>query len=256
MWSTTKTPAIVLTAASWREADRRYTALTPLAGKIEFIGRGAQKPRAKLAPHLEPFAVVELEIVRGARSTTVISAERMEAFPAIGAVLEHRLLAQSLLAVVDMAVRPDLTDEVMYLDVLEALRFLNGQAALPTGRGTLVLGGFLLRFLRRLGYGIELGRCLSCELPIMPLCFRWHGGRGGLVCSDCVAKQPGDWFAAKPLEEEIVTLMRFARDAEYAHLLRPALRGDHVEGFAACVHDVVTYHVPGYSAAALWPIVP
>ncbi len=253
MWSTIKTPAIVLSTSPLREADRRYTALTPLSGKIEFVGRGAQKPRAKLAPHLEPFAVVDLEVVYGAHSTTVISAERLETFSTIGTTLEHRLLAHTLFALVDDAVKPDLNDEVMYLDVLEILRFLDARTALPPGRGALILGGFVLRFLRRLGYDIELSRCLACALPVMPLCFRWHSGRGGLVCSDCAAMHPEDWFAARALDEAAVTLMRFARDAEYAHLLRPALPGRVIAEFSACVDDVARYHIPGFRAVALWP---
>lgn len=252
MWSTVKTPAVVLTTTSWREADRRYTALTPEFGKLEFTGRGAQKPKAKLAPHLEPFAVVELEIVRGARSTTVIGAERREAFTRLGATLEHRLLAQTLLALVDKAVRPELEDEVLYKDVVDILRFLNLQSALPPGRNTLLLGGFLLRFLGRLGYDIELLACLSCKNPVMPLCFRWHGGRGGLVCSDCVSRRPEEWFAARSMDEEIVMLMRFARDVSYVELLRPSLRGDHVESFAECIHDLLAFHLPGYSETPFW----
>lgn len=249
MWSTVKTPAIVLTSYPWREADRRYSALTPLDGKVEFVGRGAQKPRAKLASHLEPFAVVELEIIRGARSTTVISAERLEAFPGIGMTLEHRLLMQSLLALVDRAVKPEVADEVLYDDVLEALRFMNGQQALSYGRNALFLGGFLLRFLKRLGYDIELRHCLSCRHAILPLCFRWDGARGGLVCSDCIGKRPVDWLQARALEEEVVMLMRFARDAEFVELLRPSLRGDDLSAFTTCVTDVVTYHLPGSHAA-------
>ncbi len=248
MWSTIKTPAIILTSFPWREADRRYSALTPHDGKLEFQGRGAQKPRAKLSSHLEPFAVVELEIIRGTRSTTVISAERLEAFRNIGTTLEHRLVAQTLLALVDRAVKPDLADEVLYLDVLEALRFINAQKALPFGRNVLFLGGFLLRFLKRLGYDIELRCCLACRDAIVPLCFRWDGARGGLVCSDCVNKRPADWLRARPLEEEVVMLMRFARDAEFAELLRPSLRGDFLQAFTTCVEDVVTYHLPGSSA--------
>lgn len=249
MWSIVKTPAIVLSTAPWREADRRYTALTPHEGKLEFQGRGAQKARAKLASHLAPFAVVELEIVRGARGSTVIGVERLEAFSNIARTLEHRLLVQSLLALVDRAVKPDLADEVLYLDLLEALRFIDAQQPLAAGRNALFLGGFLLRFLKRLGYDLELRHCLSCREHILPLCFRWDGGRGGLVCSDCVVRRPGDWLQARSLEEEVVMLMRFARDAEYVELLRPSLRGEFMQAFATCVEDVVTYHVPGYDRA-------
>ena len=79
-WSTQKTEGIVLRVQPWREYDRRYKMLTPEFGKIDFTGRGAQKEKAKLAAHLEPFAVVDVEIVRGRRSTTVISVERKQAF--------------------------------------------------------------------------------------------------------------------------------------------------------------------------------
>lgn len=247
MWSTIKTPAIVLTSTPWREADRRYTALTPDFGKLEFVGRGAQKPKAKIAPHLESLAVVELEIVKGARSTTVIGVERKEAFNRIALTLEHRMLVQSLLALVDKAVKPDFEDPELYNEILRWIRFVDAQSALPTGRNTLLLGGFMLRFLRHLGYDIELSACLSCKDEVMPLAFRWHGGRGGLVCSDCVGKRPQEWFAARSMDEEIVTLMRFARDVDFPQLLRPSLRGDHIESFASCVHDLLAYHLPGYS---------
>ena len=110
MWSTVKTTGLVLTTTPFREADRRYSALTPEYGKIEFVGRGAQKPKAKLAAHLEPFALVDLEIVRGARSTTVIGVERSEAFGRIRGSLEHRLFAQTLFTMLEKAIRPDLSD--------------------------------------------------------------------------------------------------------------------------------------------------
>jgi hypothetical protein len=48
------------------------------------------------------------------------------------------------------------------------------------------------------------------------------------------------------MDEEIVTLLRFARDAEYADFLRPSLKATHVGEFAACVHDLMCFHVPGY----------
>ena len=246
MWSTLKTKAIVIASEPLKEADRRYRALTPGYGKIEFVGRGARKGRAKLAAHLEPFAIVSLEIVKGARSTTVIGVERIEAFASLAASIEPRLLALAAATLIDKTVRPDLEDEVLYDELLQLLRFLNTSPAFPPTRNTLVLGGFLLRLLRHLGYDVELGACLSCKDDIRPLAFRWHEGRGGLVCTNCVLEKPQEWFAARSLEEEIVTLLRFARDAQYVDLLRPSLRADHVVTFAACVHDLMRFHVPGY----------
>jgi DNA repair protein RecO (recombination protein O) len=246
MWSTLKTEAIVIASEPWKEADRRYRALTPAHGKLEFVGRGARKGKAKLAAHLEPFAIVQLEIIKGARSTTVIGVEREEAFASLATSIEPRLLALAATTLIDKTVRPDLEDPVLYEETLALLRFLNTAPAFPPTRNTFVLGGFLMRLLRHLGYDVELGACLSCKDDIRPLSFRWHEGRGGLVCTNCVLEKPQEWFAARTMDEEIVTLLRFARDAQYDDLLRPSLKADHIGTFAACVHDLMRFHVPGY----------
>jgi DNA repair protein RecO (recombination protein O) len=252
MWSTVKTTGLVLTTSPFREADRRYSALTPEYGKIEFVGRGAQKPKAKLAAHLEPFALVDLEIVRGARSTTVIGVERSEAFAHIRGSLEHRLFAQTLFTMLEKAIRPDLADPELFDEIVDVVRFLDAQEALPQTRSTFLFGAMILRLLRRLGYDVEIHDCLSCRKIVMPLAFRWHGGRGGLVCTDCVTTQREDWFAARPIDEEIVTLMRLGRDTSFADLVKYPLKGDHVEQFAQCVHDVYVYHVPGELSMPFW----
>lgn len=252
MWSTVKTTGLILTTTPWREADRRYSALTSEYGKIEFIGRGAQKPRAKLAAHLEPFALVQLEIVKGARSTTVIGVERAESFGHIRASLEHRLFAQTLFTLLEKAIRPDLADAELFDEVIDVVRFLDAQETLPQTRSTFLLGAMILRLLRRLGYDIELHDCLACRRPVMPLAFRWHGGRGGLVCTDCATAQKEDWFAARPVEEEIVTLMRLGRDVSFSELIKLTLRGDQIEQFAQCVHDVYVYHVLGEMSMPFW----
>jgi DNA repair protein RecO len=256
MWSSLKTEAIILTVEPHREADTRYRALTPGHGKIEFIGRGARKGKAKLAAHLSPFAVVDLEIVRGARQMTVIGVERKEVFSELSNSLEHRLLAGAAGALLDKTVKPDFEDLEMYEEFLGLLRFLNAVPSLPMARNTLLLGGFLLRLLRLLGYDLELNACLSCKDEIVPLSFRWHDIRGGLVCTNCVLSAPQDWFASRSIEEEIVTLLRFARDAGYQDLLRPALKADHVGAFASCVHDLMRTHVPGYLEAPYWQLIP
>lgn len=256
MWSSLKTEGIILSVEPFREADRRYRALTPEHGKIEFIGRGARKGKAKLAAHLDAFAVVDLEIVRGAKQMTVIGVERKEVFKGLANSLEHRLVGTAAGALLDKTVKPEFEDRELYDEFFGLLKFLNEAPSLPLTRNTLILGGFLLRLLRLLGYDVELNSCLSCKDDILPLSFRWHDARGGLVCTNCVLKAPQDWFAARTLDEEIVMLLRFARDAAYSDLLRPALRAEHVGAFANCVHDLMRTHVPGYAEEPYWSFLP
>lgn len=252
MWSSIKTEAIVLATHEMREADRGYRALTPLYGKLAFVGRGAMKPKAKLAAHLEPCAIVELEIIKGMRSTTVINVERKHAFRRTQTSIDHRLLVLTSMSLLDRVTHQEEEDRGLYEELLTWLHFLETQETLHPTRSTLLLGGFLLRTMRQLGYDVSLLECVGCRVDVMPLSFRWHGGRGGLVCTDCLRKSPGDWFGAVALREEVVTLMRLARDSSYDSLTKFGLKATDVEAFAACTHDLLGYHVPGYSERPFW----
>lgn len=252
MWSSVKTEAIVLSTAPWREVDRRYRAMTPGFGKVEFVGRGALKPKAKLAAHLEPCAILDLEIIRSARSTTVIGVERKFAFSRLATSIDHRLLALTSLGLLDRTTHLEEEDAGLYNELTTWLQFLETQETLHATRSTFFLGGFLLRVMRQLGYNVALDHCVGCEGDISPLSFRWHGGRGGLVCSTCINKSPGEWFMAVPIREEVVTLLRLGRDSSYNGLLRFPLKGTDVSAFATCVQDTLLYHVPGYADRPFW----
>lgn len=252
MWSSVKTEAVVLSTYTLREADRSYTALTPGHGKVSFIGRGALKPKAKLAAHLEPCAIVELEIIKGARSTTVIGVERQHAFKRTQTSIDHRLLVLTSLSLMDRVTHLEEEDRGLYEELVKWLHFLETQEVLHPTRSTLLLGGFLLRTMGRLGYDVTLDRCVSCQEEIMPLSFRWHGGRGGLVCTDCTRRNQSEWVSARPMREEIVTLLRLARDSGYPGLMKFGLRASDVEAFAACTNDLLSYHVPGYAERPFW----
>jgi DNA repair protein RecO len=255
MWFSQKTEAIILTVHPWKEADKRYVALTRDCGKVEFIGRGARKGKAKLAAHLEPFARVQLELVVGRRQTTVIGVERLEHFSGIAYSLEHRLVAQAASSLLDKTLYVDQVDAHLYSELSSFLLFLHGTETLSSARGAFVLGGFLLRLMRHLGYETELHACLGCQDAIQPLSFRWHDARGGLVCTTCLLDKQKEWVTARRIDEEIVTLLRFARDAGYEDLMKAGLRGEHLEHFSSCVHDLLRIHVPGYVDRPYWEMV-
>lgn len=244
MWSSVKIRGIVLTSSPLREADRRYTALTKEWGKVEFIGRGARKGKAKLAAHVEPLAEVDLELIKSTRQVTVIGAERAAAYPTLSTDLSARLLALSAGAVLDRTLKVEDIDEGAFDAYQEFLQFLDGTSELTPLRSMFIWSAFLLRHLAHLGYAIELDACVTCRAPIFPLSFRWHAGRGGLVCTSCAMAQANDISSTRQIDEEIVALMRFARSGSYADLLRPALAGERVQNVAQCVTDVWLLHVP------------
>ncbi|PIX62319.1 DNA repair protein RecO [Candidatus Uhrbacteria bacterium CG_4_9_14_0_2_um_filter_41_50] len=251
-WSTIKTEAIVLASYPFCEADRSYSAFTPEYGKVSFVGRGALKVRAKLAAHLEPFAIIDLEIIQGRRSTTVISVERKQTFRGIANSYEARVLALHSLSLFNTHTKEHDRDVELYQELLNWLGFLDSSPALSQLRSNFALGAFLMKFMSHLGYEVELKTCISCKSEILPLSFRWHGGRGGLVCSDCISKDLEEWFSARQIQEESIQMLRLARELPYADLLKIHLKPDSVDDFANIVHDLMLYHLPVEPRAPFW----
>jgi len=251
-WYTIKDEGIVLRSFPFREADRRYRILTLNHGKIDCLGRGAQKQKAKLAPSLEPFGVIDVEIIRGRRSTTVISTEKKQQFWNLTGGLERRLIAQSSLRLIDRFTHEFEQDPDLYHLVKNWLSFINHASLESHTRSTFVLGGFLMRLLEHFGYQTQLIYCLHCKEEIMPLSYRWHGGKGGLVCTDCIEKDSREWFAVRQVQEDVIKLLRFARHTDFPELMKPRLTGDSMSDFANIIHDLITFHIPGASDLPFW----
>ena len=251
-WSALKTEAIVLTSAPFREADRRYSALTRDFGKVQFVGRGARKGKAKLAAHLEPYAIVDLEIIKGRRSVTVISVERQHAFRSLMNDFDRRVLAQASLSLVDRHLREYDQDEILYHLVLDWINFIDKQEKIAKKEQVLLLGAFILRLMQQLGYEVSLAECVACKSRIMPLAFRWHGGKGGLVCSDCVQRDGQEWFAARTISEESIKILRFSREAAYEDVVITDFDRSHIEDFSRIVHDLMQYHLPMNTSTPFW----
>jgi DNA repair protein RecO (recombination protein O) len=216
------------------------------------MGRGAQKGLAKLASHLEPFATVDIEIIKGRRSTTVIAVDRQKSFLHIASSFERRLLAAAILHMLERYTRDEDEDPELYAELLEWMEFLDRDEELKTTRSTFLLGAFILRLMQRLGYETQLSHCVNCKEAIVPLSFRWHAGKGGLVCSDCVRRDGEEWITARPMDVDTVKLLRFAREASLEELLAPALSGRAIEAFALVVHDLEAFHLPGDYDTPFW----
>ena len=251
-WSALKTEAIVLTSAPFREADRRYSALTRDFGKVQFVGRGARKGKAKLAAHLEPYAIVDLEIIKGRRSVTVISVERQHAFRSLMNDFDRRVLAQASLSLIDRHLREYDQDEILYHLVLDWINFIDKQEEIAKKEQVFLLGAFILRLMQQLGYEVSLAECVACKSRIMPLAFRWHGGKGGLVCSDCVQRDGQEWFAARTISEESIKILRFSREAAYEDVVITDFDRSHIEDFSRIVHDLMQYHLPMNTSTPFW----
>ena len=60
-----RTSAIVLSRFDLGEADRVLTLLTPEEGKLKAVAKGVRRPGSRIGGAVEPFAELELLLVRG-----------------------------------------------------------------------------------------------------------------------------------------------------------------------------------------------
>lgn len=241
---------MIVATDPWREADRRYSILTKDEGMVECIGRGARRAGAKLAAHLDGFAVVELEIIRGTRQMTVIGVERRATFPALERSFAGRTAALAACTLLHRAVRPQDHDPRLFPLLHDLFLSLNRTPEIGIVRAHFFAAAFALRLLTIIGYDLALEHCVHCRSTILPLAFRWHDARGGVVCTSCTLTAPHDWFAARPMTEELLALARFARGATYDDLLRLQLRSTDVRALWDCVDGYTQYHVPDAVMAA------
>lgn len=247
-----KTTGIVLSRDPYKEYDRVYSFLSRDFGKIRFIGRGAQREKAKLAPHLESIALVDVEFVRS-KYTTVISVERKKVFSKLESDIEKRICSNIVLKYADRFLHDEDEDGDLYNFVINFLGYLDELPdGLPKTRVAAIMSGFLLQFMDKLGYGVELDNCLECRDKIMPLSYRWHPLKGGLVCTECLDRDRGEWASARLLDERVISLMRVFRQREIDKFMSIGLPGVVVEELLRVVHDLQLLHLPRPFEASFW----
>ncbi len=245
------TTGIVLSRRDFKEADRSYCVLTAEYGKIEFLARGGHKPLAKLTPHLEMAAEVDLLIVHGRAFETVAGVERKERFVDSTSSLSQLLLVQNSLALVDLATRLNECDFALYGLVRSWLDFVRGCREMTDERAAFLLGSFTLKLMSTVGYRPELSACLSCRRQIESQSYRWHALKGGVVCQSCSVQNEQQWFSARLIDDETLKLLRFALQRAFPEQLRPHLRGEQIERFHEVLESYLICHFPTIPAVSI-----
>ncbi len=248
-----QTTGIVLSRRPFREADRFYSVLTKDKGKIEFIARGGNKPLAKLTPHLEMIAEVELLMVFGRTFQTVAGVERRKAFPGLYNDLSRHTLSQNALYLVDIGTRIGEYDDngSLYQLLSDWLEFVNTLPEVTSERAGFLLGSFAWKLMASTGYQPELHKCLQCRKKIESSSFKWHGLRGGVVCFSCVQRDEQQWFSARPLDDDALKLIRYSLQEGFQEQLSPHLEAKAIGFFHDTIESFIISHFPTIPANSI-----
>ncbi len=251
MSATYAATGIVLAWSDHWEADRRYSLFTREYGKIEALARGSHKPLAKLSPHLEMPAELQIMFARGRQYELIIGVNRMKAFPTVCKDLSRLLLARNALHLVDIGLKPHEPDPVLYDVLMRWLAFLDVNPSFTSERSGFLLASFALKLLSIIGYRPQLTHCLSCKSILVPGAYRWHALKGGVVCRSCTEREQEQWFASRAMTDEALKLLRYAMENDFASQLRLHLSGTVLAEFHEAVESLIISHFPTIPANSL-----
>jgi DNA repair protein RecO (recombination protein O) len=181
------TPAIVLRARDYAEADRVVTLLTCDFGKLSGIAKGAKASRRRFERKLEPFtqAILYFRRRRYGQLVFITRAERIDGAPPEFDDLAKIALGSYMLELADGLTTEEAEAAAAYSVLTNALAVLS--------RVTPNIGlrqAFELKLLQATGFGIDFGCCRLCRKPAEPDdgFVRFVAARGGAVCARCRAQ--------------------------------------------------------------------
>ncbi|HOK35080.1 MAG TPA: DNA repair protein RecO [Candidatus Pacearchaeota archaeon] len=180
-YQTLKTKAIVLLKKDIGEADQLFTLYTENFGKIEVLGKGIRKIKAKLRGALQDLNYISLEFVQGKNFFIATDAILKNRFKTIKKEIKRYRFALYLCDLTNKFVKEEERDEKIWQLLLETTYNLQ----LTTYNLGLIVRYFEWNLLSLLGFEPELYHCVLCQERISQGKFYFSAKEGGVICNKC-----------------------------------------------------------------------
>lgn len=176
-----KYTAIILSTHNIGEFDRLYLLYTKEAGLVRAIGRGARKPSAKLAGHLEPGTLSEVYIARSRGMGQIASAITVENFENIKYNFEKLEEALRIFRFFAKNFSEEEKDEKIFKLLEDFLIFFNS----PNSE-KILLEAFWWKLFDFLGHRPEVMKCIFCGRKLEAGQKNFFSvAKGGAICPIC-----------------------------------------------------------------------
>ncbi|HBU07144.1 MAG TPA: DNA repair protein RecO [Candidatus Magasanikbacteria bacterium] len=143
--------AFVLYRRDFREADQIISFYTLEKGKMEILTRGVKKITSKNSAHLEPFSLVEAEVILGKELNYLGAVQPINYFVSIRKKLQKSLAAGFLVSTLDKLLHEGEKDERIFDLIVSWLEYVDNQY---TVYGIHLLDSYVVRLLSYLGLDI------------------------------------------------------------------------------------------------------
>jgi DNA repair protein RecO (recombination protein O) len=228
------TPAIVLRAVNYGEADRIVTLFGRDTGRLSALARGARKSQRRFAGGLGLCAVgvASLRERAGADLLTLESFDATAVHMALGTDVARMAHAAYAAELVTKLCAPRQVEGAVYDWLAELLGWLDADGASAER-----LRVFELGLLAALGFGPVVEHCVVCG-DSAAAAYRWDPDRGGAVCTACARGGRPIGGAAR------AALVRLAA-VSLADGGRETLPADVNRDCREALLEIITHHVSG-----------
>ncbi|PIS05426.1 MAG: DNA repair protein RecO [Candidatus Buchananbacteria bacterium CG10_big_fil_rev_8_21_14_0_10_42_9] len=144
--------AIVLRQVDWQEHDRLVTLFTYHLGKVSAICQGAKKSTSKLGSHLQPFALIDIELVQGKQWQRIINIGQTKFFNNMTSALPRQMVGYFWLECVDKLTHEHSPEPKLFQLLADAFEALD---RLPLDKLRLIRSAFIFKLLDISGYGFK-----------------------------------------------------------------------------------------------------
>jgi len=216
-------PAIIMRAKEFGEADLLVAFFTPLKGQLKGIAKGARRSRKRFVNSLDLFSLVSLEYAakKGGGLCFLHSGKLIDAFPGLRSDFGRLTVASYLIELTETLFPPGVTDQCVFELLKEALGALSeGERA---DRVSLL---FEARAMALGGYRINTEKCCICRRAYrgegLALFVREKGGIACLKCQKQSASSPS-------MDPECVRILEGIQEGPFAESLASEIPQDTFE---------------------------
>ncbi len=174
--------SFVLKRIDLKESDQIITLFTAEKGKLEALSKGVKKITSKNSAYLEPFFLIEAEVIEGKEVKHLTKAVPIESFKNIRDDINKSFLAGYVCEILNIFLPVGAPEKKIFDLLFGFLNYLeNSKEA-----GRVLAVSFLWKVLCLQGYLPVLKKCVICEEKNNLDYF--SSLNGGCVCSNCKNK--------------------------------------------------------------------
>ena len=144
-----QTEGIVLGSANIGESNRYYHLLTKDLGLVTAFAQGVRELKSKLRFHMEPFAHLNTELVRGKEKWRLVSVSPKNPIPTLTS--EQVAIFSNIAATIRRLVHGEEKNEKLFLEMENLIKFLREENLSSDEKNNLELT-IVARILHSLGY--------------------------------------------------------------------------------------------------------